>query len=205
MSSFVQVIQLYGIALVALGGTTLVMRVVGCFIYVAIQWYKFSPLIPPSWRRCFCIRSTTGFPDVYVDNDATVADAAPASRRSLQAIMSSTVTAAEIALSPQPSLSNPMHSTRRLIGPVTSKGGSNRGVAKNASIAEPAVESPLFADPKDNKPDMFRSFRANPLSAAKKGAAVGVLPRRPLVGDDGVPAQTEGAAVVQVAPPDSAI
>lgn len=41
------------------------MRVVGCFVYVALETWKFSPCLPTSWRRCGCCSATRGFVPSY--------------------------------------------------------------------------------------------------------------------------------------------
>lgn len=48
---------MYGLAFVVLGGFTLLMRVVGCLLYVLTRAWMYSPLVPASLRRCQCCRS----------------------------------------------------------------------------------------------------------------------------------------------------
>ena len=53
------------------------MRVVGCFVYVALETWKFSPCLPTSWRRCGCCSAARGFVPSYSRAGAVLRNTPP--------------------------------------------------------------------------------------------------------------------------------
>ena len=225
----VQAVQWYGTAVVFLGGATLVMRVLGCFAYVAIQAWKFSPAVPPTWRRCHCCRAATGFQEGqrgrssaaslgvsgaplrdHVEIDAGLHAAAPR----LQAPpgkRASKFVPAVVSLPDTAAAGDAAAAAAQTL--ETSAGGAGAGAV--AGVGSATGKAALLSEAADRM--SFRSFRINPVAAKLQqlqsgGAAVSggsgggaapqpvLAPRRALVGDDGLPGQDAASVTVSVNP-----
>lgn len=198
------------------------MRVVGCFAYVAIQAWKFSPAVPPTWRRCHCCRAATGFQEGqrgrssaaslgsgaphrdHVEVDAGLPAAAPR----LQAPpgkRSSKFVPAVVSLPDAAAADDAATAAQTL----ESGGGAGSG----PGVGSAAGKAALLSEAAERM--SFRSFRINPVSAklqqqqggggassgGSSGASQAVLaPRRALVGDDGLPGQDAASVAISVNP-----